>query len=132
MIVVDGSAWVEFLRGTDSPVCNEVERLLGGEIAVMDVITMEILAGARDESHLRRLRGLLAAPALIPITSADYDHAAAIYRICRRRGETVRKLIDCLIAAVTIEAGASLLHVDTDFTTIARHTTLRIHPPSGA
>ncbi len=130
MIVIDSSAWVEFLRGTDSPTSNAVDQLLGSEIAVTDVITMEILAGAGDESHLRQLRRLLAVPVLIPTTPADHDHAAAIYRICRRSGHTVRKLVDCLIAAVTIEAGASLLHADADFTTIARHTALQIHPDS--
>lgn len=36
----------------------------------------------------------------------------------------VCKMIDCLIAAVTIEADASLLHADTDFDVLARHTAL--------
>ena len=129
MIVVDTSAWIEFLRDTGSPVCDEVDRLLGGEIAICDAISMEVLAGARDERHLLQLRGLLARASVLPTTPASYDHAAALYRTCRRRGETVRKLIDCMIAAVAIESGASLLHADADFLALARHTALAVETP---
>ncbi|MGI8936697.1 MAG: hypothetical protein ACR2JF_00525 [Iamia sp.] len=41
-------------------------------------------------------------------------------------GETVRKLIDCLIAAVAIRADAPVHHADVDFTSLARHTALRV------
>lgn len=130
MIVVDSSAWIEFLRDTGSPVCNAVDRLLDADLAVCDAISMEILAGARDDHHLSQLRGLINRATMLPTTPADFDEAAALYRICRRRGETVRKLIDCLIAAVTIRAGAELLHADVDFAALERHTELRSYPVS--
>ncbi len=130
MIVVDSSAWIEFLRDTDSPVCNAVDRLLDADLAICDAISMEILAGARDDHHLSQLRGLLNRSTMLPTTPADFDEAAALYRICRRRGETVRKLIDCLITAVAIRAGAELLHADVDFAALERHTELRSHVDS--
>ena len=130
MIVVDSSAWIEFLRDTDSPVCDAVDRLLDADLAICDAISMEILAGARDDRHLSQLRGLLNRSTLLPTTPADFDEAAALYRICRRRGETVRKLIDCLIAAVAIRAGGELLHADVDFAALERHTELRSHVDS--
>ena len=92
---------------------------------------MEVLAGARDERHLHDLRRLLAQAALLPTKSTDYDDAATLYRICRRQGETVRKLIDCLIASVAIRADVPILHNDADFDVLARHTELRIDPSSG-
>lgn len=101
--------------------------MLAEEMAVCDVIRMEILAGARDNSHLASLRSLLARTATIHTLPTDYDDAAALYRHCRRRGETVRKLVDCLIAAVAIRAGVSVLYRDTDFDTLARYTELRVH-----
>ena len=55
MILIDTSAWVEFLRDTDSPACRRVEVVLAEEIAVCDPIRMEVLAGARDEQHLGSL-----------------------------------------------------------------------------
>jgi predicted nucleic acid-binding protein len=51
-----------------------------------------------------------------------------MYRACRARGETVRKLIDCLIGAVAVAAEIEVLHADADFETLARHTDLRAHP----
>ena len=126
MILVDTSAWIEFLRDTGSRVCNRVEELIGSEIAVCDPIRMEVLAGARNERHLRSLRGLLARATLLPTAPADYDEAAALYRVCRGEGETVRKLIDCLIGSIAIRAGATVLHHDSDFDVLARHTELRV------
>ena len=127
MILVDSSAWIEFLRNTGSTVCNIVDEVLGREIAVCDAVRMEVLAGARDESHLLSLRRLLAREVVIPTRATDYDDAAALYRRCRQQGETVRKLIDCLIASVAIRAGVPVLHNDTDFDLLARHSDLRIY-----
>lgn len=126
MILIGTSAWIKFLHGTGSPVCDCVEQVLGDEIAVCDAICMEVLSGARDEEHLRNLRRLLARARTVPTGPGDYEEAAALNRLCRRKGKTVRKLIDCLIAAVAIRVGAPVLHLDSDFDVLARHTTLRI------
>ena len=126
MILVDTSAWIEFLRDTGSAACERVETLLDAEIATCDAVRMEVLAGARDERHLQSLRGLLARAILIPTSPRDYDNAAALYRQCRRKGETVRKSIDCLIAAVAISAEVPILHNDGDFDVLARHTPLQV------
>jgi predicted nucleic acid-binding protein len=125
VILIDTSAWIEFLRDTGSPACGRVDELLSGAIATCDAIRMEVLAGARDEEHLHVLRRMLARARLLPLVSADYETAAGLYRTCRRKGETVRKLIDCLIAAVAIREGIPLLHADADFEVLARHTPLR-------
>ena len=69
-----------------------------------------------------------AVPRTIPTNPTDYETAATLYRTCRRGGQTVRKLIDCLIAAVAIKADIPVLHADTDFDVLARHTRLRIEP----
>ena len=130
MILVDTSAWIEFLRDTGSEVCVAVDRLLDSDLAICDAVSMEVLAGARSERHLTQLRGLMARTTMLPTTPADYDAAASMYRSCRARGETVRKLIDCLIGAVAVRAGVEVLHADVDFSSLARHTELRLHPDS--
>jgi predicted nucleic acid-binding protein len=127
VILIDTSAWVEFLRDTGSPVCNEVDRLLASRPAVTDPVVMEVLAGARDDAHLRSLRGLLGRASLLRCESPDFDTAAVLYRACRRQGETVRKLIDCLIAAVAIRTSTPVLHSDADFDVLARYTGLTVH-----
>jgi len=126
VILIDTSAWVEFLRDTASPICQRVDDLLAVEIGTCDVVRMEVLAGARNEQHLQQLRRLLARASTFPMESVDYDTAAALYRTCRQRGHTVRKLIDCLIAAVAIRSDVPILHMDADFDILAQHTTLKV------
>lgn len=53
---------------------------------------MEVLAGARDESHLRDLRGLLARASLIPTEATDFDEAAGLYRACRLARHTALRI----------------------------------------
>jgi hypothetical protein len=129
LILIDTSAWVEFLRGTRSPVCELVDKLLAEDIATCDPVRMEVLAGARSEQHLQQLRGLLARASVVPTEPADFEVAAALYRTCRQQGRTVRKLMDCLIAAVAIRADIPLLHLDTDFDTLVEHTALQVFSP---
>lgn len=126
MILIDTSAWIEYLRDTGSPACERVQELLAQDIAIADPIRMEVLAGARDESHHHQLRRLLARAINFDAMSMDYDHAAILYRQCRANGETVRKLIDCLIAAIAIRNEVRLLHQDADFDVLARHTELAV------
>jgi len=130
VILIDTSAWVEFLRDTGSPVCEQVDEVLGGHIKTCDPVRMELFAGARDEAHLGQLRRLLARAGTVRTTAARFEQAAQLYRQCRRGGETPRKLVDCLIAAVAIHASVPILHADADFDTLARHTELEVVPPS--
>ena len=129
MILIDTSAWVEFLRDTGSPVCQRVDHLLAAEIATCDAVRMEVLAGARNEQHLQQLRRLLARASILPTKSVDYDAAAALYRTCRQRGRTGRKLIDCLIAAVAIRGDVPILHRDADFDILTQYTALQVDAP---
>ena len=124
MILIDSSAWIEFLRDTGSPTCLRVDELLATDTAVCEPVRMEILAGARDERHLTDLRRLLARATLLTTESVDYEEAAALYRSCRRHGETPRKLIDCLIAAIAIRSNVPILHADLDFEVLSRNTAL--------
>ena len=127
MPLIDTSAWVEYLRDSDSATCNEVERLLNFEPALCDAIRMELLAGARDEKHVAQLEKLLARATFIKTESIDYDNAAAIYRACRKFGLTIRTHVDCLIAAIAIRTDSTLLHNDSDFDAIAQVTKIKIH-----
>ena len=131
MTLVDSSAWIEYLRDTGSLACLRVDELLeGGDIAICDPVRMEILAGARDESQLSTLRRFMSRATGITVQPSDYDNAAALYRRCRQNGITIRSQIDCLIAAVAIRAQIPILHHDSDFTALARHTNLTTDPAS--
>ena len=77
-------------------------------------------------SNLQALRRLLARATVLPTDPAHFEEAAALFRRCRREGETARRLIDCLIAAVAIRSGVSVLHRDADFDVLARRTELEV------
>lgn len=126
MILVDSSAWVEFLRDTGSSVCRRVDALLDADIATCDPVRMEVLAGARSQTHLADLRAMLARASVLPTEARHYEMAAALYRNARSSGVTVRRLMDCLIAAVAIDHDVVLLHADRDFDGLTRTTALRV------
>lgn len=130
MILIDTSAWIEYLRDTGSPTCNRVDELLAADIATCDPVRLEVLAGARSESHLTQLRGLLARATSLPVDSRHYEQAAIIFRAARAEGLTVRRLMDCLIAAVAIDYSVPLLHADRDFDSLSAVTELRVDTPS--
>lgn len=122
MILVDSSAWVEYDRATGSPVHLRVRELIeqDGPIATSEPVLMEVLAGARTDRRRRDLRRLLLRCSLRPLDPvADFESAARLYRRCRAVGVTPRGLIDCLIAAVALRHGDSLLAHDVDLARIA-------------
>ena len=130
MTLVDTSAWVEYLRGSNSDTRSHLHRLLdeAAPLHTTDLVVMEVLAGARDETHATQLRRLLSRCEFAPVESLrDYESAALLYRQCRRGGETIRALTDCLIAAVAIRAGLDVLQADKDFEALERHTPLRLY-----
>lgn len=117
-LLIDTSAWIEYLRGTDSRAAREVgQRLLGpDQIAMIAPVAMELLAGAPNPSALLTLESLVnGLPNLDIDDRLDFHAAAAAYRMARARGMTVRSLVDCLIAVVAARHGATLLHRDGDF-----------------
>ena len=127
MILPDSSAWIEFQRATGSPAHLRLKAAVenGEEIATMGLVMLEVLAGARDEQQARELRRLLNRCTFLRLEEPpDHESAAALYRTCRRGGKTIRKLPDCLIAAVAIRTGSELLHQDGDFDAIALHAPL--------
>jgi predicted nucleic acid-binding protein len=127
VILVDSSVWIEYQRATGSPADLRLTAAIEEDepLAVIGLIILEMLAGARDEPQARQLNRLLGRCRLLTLQDpSDYEAAAALYRACRAEGTTIRRLPDCLIAAVAIRTGAELLHRDADFEAIAQHSSL--------
>lgn len=127
-VIVDSSAWLEFFMASNSPADSYITQALSAEVTLVvpEIVRMELLIGDPSETWADARRSFvdsLEVIALEPV--ADTEAAAAIHRACRRRGETVRNLLDCLIAAMAIRSDVPVLHRDRDFETMARHTTLR-------
>jgi predicted nucleic acid-binding protein len=131
VILVDSSAWIELLRASSHPAHLTLKHHLEtrSPIATTEVVVMELLAGMSTNRDRARLRERLFELPLLRLRGLpDFETAAELYRTCRRKGATVRKLIDCLIAAVAIRERATLLHNDRDFDAIRRYTRLRVEP----
>jgi predicted nucleic acid-binding protein len=126
--VVDTSAWVEFFNHGDSRLAGEVARLVEHDEAVVTgLVRCEILAGFRDGVSFLEAREILAAFEEIEDGTREVrDLAVDLYRRGRRKGITIRGLVDCLIAAAAIRSGLPVLQRDRDFAALARVSPLRL------
>jgi len=118
MILVDTSVWVDFLKGIDSRERRMLHRLIDDdeEISITEIILTEILQGIKEDKDFRRMKAyLLEFPIHRPKGTETYLRAAHIYRDCRRKGKTVKKTVDSIIAAICMENDLTLLHKDSDF-----------------
>jgi predicted nucleic acid-binding protein len=125
--LIDTSAWIEFLRDTDSPACEVVDAAIRNQTAILtDPVLLELMSGARSKDRDQLLRFLNEQDYAPVAPRADWLDAAEIYAGCRRSGITLRSQLDCLIASVAIRNDVALVHHDRDFDDIAAVTTLRV------
>lgn len=119
MTLVDTSIWVAILRGD-----VKVEESDYEEFYTCGPVLQEVFQGL-DESPL--LFAISNVPCLSdPLPSELFRQAADIYRQGRRRGLTIRSAMDCLIAAIALDNGATVWHRDRDFDNIAQFTNLKV------
>ena len=118
MTLADTSAVVQIARDKSGKKWEELKGQFPGIIAVTHFTRLEIMMGARDDRHWRRLDGWISAWPTMPIGDEDWKAAAGIWTALRRRGLTVSDPIDCCIAQVALSLGITLLHRDRDFESI--------------
>ena len=93
MIVVDTTVWIDFLEARETPFDLHLEELVNRaeSICLTDLIYCEVLQGILDENKFRRTRNILRAHPILQMRGLrTFEHAANIYRACRRRGFTIR------------------------------------------
>lgn len=130
MVIVDTSVWVDFFNGKENEYVYKLASLKEKDIDIFTtgIIVTEILSGFKKESDIKLTTELLKnLPFVNPLYPGTYVKAASIYRTGRKKGITVRKIIDCLIAQIAIENNLLLLHKDEDFNQIACFTELKIY-----
>ena len=123
-MMVDTSAWIEYLRATGSFCDVQLQQALlrGGVVLLPAVVLQEVLQGARSPSHYMALQSELdQLPIFDPLDVPElHRQAALLYARCRWQGVTVRSPMDCVVAACAIEADIPLLARDSDFSEICR------------
>lgn len=127
MIVVDSSVWIDYFTGRDSPEVGLLDQLLGEElIATGDLMLVEVLQGFRTDRDYRQARSLLLSLTIVNMLDKTIAlKSAANFRALRRKGVTVRKTIDAIIATWCIENRLPLLHADKDFRPFHQHLGLK-------
>ncbi len=123
MILVDSSVWIDFFNGRITRETDELDRLLGREVLLTgDLILAEVLQGFRHDADCRRARALLGRLAYADMLGREVALLTAEnYRALRRKGVTVRKAIDVMIASFCLRHGHALLHADRDFDPMRQH-----------
>ena len=123
MIVIDSSVWIDFFNGVSTLEVDRLDALLGvTPLAIVDLILVEVLQGFRNERDVATARQLFLSLALLPLLEGSNPWKAADnYRQLRRKGITVRKTIDGIIATACIEANLPLLFSDRDFMPYVEH-----------
>lgn len=126
-ILVDTSVWIEFFAPRPGPAGTELRRLIseGEPVVLAGVIVTEILQGlTRNAEPIEHF--LSQWELLEPGGMATYSHAADIYRLARSRGLTL-STVDVLIAALSLDNGATLFSLDKDFSHLAKIVPLQIY-----
>ena len=106
----------------------DADLLLGREfLAVGDLILAEVLQGFDKDHDFKSAQRLLTSLAVIEIGGLEIAiQAPKNYRELRRRGVTIRKTIDAMIATRCIESAYDLLHCDRDFDPFAAYLGLNV------
>jgi hypothetical protein len=128
MVLVDTTVWIDFFADRSEPHVAALQKLIETEedLCLCGIILAEVLQGIRSDKDYIRTKGCLDDLIFLPMRQATFVRAAEVYRSLRKKGVTIRKPVDCMIAAAAIEHDIPLLHKDRDFDRIARHTQLRV------
>jgi predicted nucleic acid-binding protein len=120
--------WIDYFNGAITPQTERLDELLSQEpLAIGDLIVVEVLQGFDDDREFSQARKFLASLTLVEIGGIDIAIAAALnFRALRKRGITIRKTIDTIIATRCIESGHELLHSDRDFEPFTKYLGLRV------
>ena len=122
MLLVDSSVWIDWLRGAATGAVRFVQaREPFEEIALTQMIYLEVLQGVSSDRQYEDCQRVLGAQTMLQPLDAlgTFGAAAQLYRKARKKGLTIRKSTDCLIAAIALEQGAMLVHNDRDFLALA-------------
>ncbi len=127
MIVVDSSVWIDYFTGRKTPAAERLDSLLGEELVVIgDLMLIEVLQGFRADKDFRQARKLLLSLTVVNMLDTTIAlKSAANFRTLRKKGITVRKTIDAIIATYCIENKLPLLHSDKDFQPFHNHLKLK-------
>ncbi len=127
MILVDTSVWIDYFNGANNRYTDNLDSALEeGAVAIGDLIFLEILQGFKTDRDYSRAKTTLESLDQFEM----FGHRMALkcaenYRALRRKGKTIRKTTDVIIATFCIENQLPLLFSDRDFIPFVENLGLR-------
>jgi predicted nucleic acid-binding protein len=123
VILVDTSVWIDYLNGVQGRHTDALDSgIVEGNVAISDLIFLEILQGVCNDRDYRVTKQTLLALDLYEMFGKGMaEKCAENYRALRKKGITVRKTADVIIATFCIEQRMPLLFLDRDFIPFVDH-----------
>lgn len=127
MIFVDTSVWIDYFNGKASHEVDMLDDALGTEaVAIGDLIALEILQGFKQDKDYKAAKEMLSSLTIYDLLGEQAAYASAEnYRLLRKKGLTIRKTADIIIATFCIDHEIPLLFSDKDFLPFVEHLGLR-------
>jgi predicted nucleic acid-binding protein len=127
IILIDTSVWINFFKAKETEASlylkNNTSNIV---IATCPIIVQEVLQGVVQDREFKVINAYF--KTFTRLVGEQYSmayEAAELYRNLRKKGVTIRKPNDCLIATYAIKNNIVLLNDDRDFRLIAEHSSLR-------
>jgi len=127
MMLVDTSVWVDYFNGRENKHTQALDlAIIDGTVALGDLILLEILQGFRDDEEYKKAKRTLSTLDQYEMfRKGMVERCAVNYRALRKKGITVRKTTDVIIATFCIDQKLPLLFLDRDFVPFVDHLGLK-------
>jgi predicted nucleic acid-binding protein len=128
-LIFDTSVWIDFLKGKSNPEADVLTSYIDSndQVLLIPTILQEVLQGIREDAQYRQIKEIFSYFTVLQIPPVQAAIGAAeLYRSLRRKGVTIRKSNDCLIAFYAMEFSIPLVHLGSDFDLISKHSKLKI------
>ena len=123
-VLVDTSVWIDFLNGSETEqVATLVAYIQEDEpVYLCPTIIQEVLQGISNDNQYKKIKDHLMCFNVLNDDSLESAFGAVeIYRALRKKGISIRKSNDCMIAQYAFKYNLGILHKDRDFDMIIEH-----------
>jgi predicted nucleic acid-binding protein len=132
MYLIDTSVWIDYFREKNNQSVQQLNQILDDDMpfGITGLIYQEILQGSMSTNDFVMLRDYFSTQHFFHPKDniVSYQMAAKIYFDCRRKGITIKSVVDCIIAQIAMEQNLILLHNDSDYIQISKVLPkLRLH-----
>ncbi len=129
MIFLDSTVLIDYFNGKNNWQVEVLDSILGKELVVIgDYVLTEVLQGFRSDTEFRKAKTILLSFPCFDIGGKEIAiQSAKNYRFLRKKGITVRKTIDTMIATFCIQNQFTLLHNDRDFDPFNKFLNLKVY-----